>query len=168
MRQTVTGYEATPPVVDRASRLIVCTCQRMSPRVCVVSSRRAWEPLAWREVVVYWQHLEQENGSPPHGAAMSNMTALALPLVLPYSLIISWQPSVFALSVLICLANTAFPNERKYNPVPETILPGRPGLLGLTFCLYLFLYSYKFPNGKTHQFLWRSQNCEMWLLTLSL
>jgi len=50
MRQTVTGYEATPPVVDRASRLIVCTCQRMSPCVCAVSSRRAWEPLAQRDV----------------------------------------------------------------------------------------------------------------------
>ena len=41
--------------------------------------------------------------------------------------------SVFALFSFDFLANNTLPDDRKYKPVPEPILPGRPELPGLTF-----------------------------------
>ena len=68
------------------------------------------------------------------------MTTLALPLVLPHSLIIFWQPSVFALSVLISflmrLSQVTDNIKQSRNP-----LTGRPELLGfIYFCLQPWSY----------------------------
>ena len=68
---------------------------------------------------------------------MSKMTALPL----PHSLIIWWQASVFALLVLISLLTRLSPDDRKCKPIPEPILPGRPGILGLNLFLFMSLFT---------------------------